>query len=719
MNGKWWGVLLINFLYVSLFSQVDSVSQLQEVIVNGDAVQIKVNDVSPMLRIQTPLLNIPQNIQVITSKLLREQQIYDMLEGVTRNVSGATRKNDWEIVANVVMRGATIPAFRNGMNVQSFSGPLAEDMSVVDRIEFVKGPTGFMLANGDPAGFYNVVTKKPTGVIRGEATLSLGSFDLYRAALDLDGKLNSSGKLLYRFNIMGQLKNSHIRYDFNNRLTVAPVLAYHFNENTSLTVEYTYQSMSMAMIGAANVFSPKKYGELPKNFSTLEPNLAPTTIKDQSLFVTGKHRINDQWKFTAQLAYLNYNQTGSSMWLSDMQPNGDIVRSISNWDAFNESRLGQAFLNGELITGTIKHKVLTGLDMGYKNYYADFYQTSLLGGFDYYSNPLTFNIYQPVHGIVPPDDLPQFNRSRSLRERGGGTIGESYRSVYLQDELSFFKDMLRLTLAGRYTHITQGYFGTDSDDGRFTPRAGLSLSVNKQLSVYILYDQAFVAQQGIDSVRKKPFVPVTGNNLEAGIKKDFAEGRWNATVSVYTITRNNVVASLPGRPGAYVQTGQSKTKGVELDVRGEISRGLNLTFNYAYTSAKVSRDEVAEKIGKLVPGSAFPEHGTNTWISYQVPGGKIKGFGAAVGYQYQLNRKVYTSRTTGPEPEKLPDYFRLDSRLSWTANQFSVGLNVNNLLNTTLYSGFPYEFDYNPATVEYYYQTEPGINFRLSFGYKF
>ena len=42
-------------------------------------------------------------------------------------------------------------------------GPLTEDMSMVERIEFVKGPAGFMLANGDPSGFYNVVTKKPSG----------------------------------------------------------------------------------------------------------------------------------------------------------------------------------------------------------------------------------------------------------------------------------------------------------------------------------------------------------------------------------------------------------------------------------------------------------------------------------------------------------------------------------------------------------------------------
>ncbi|WP_431241224.1 hypothetical protein ACQ9BO_14030 [Flavobacterium sp. P21] len=99
------------------------------------------------------------------------------------------------------MRGSQIQAFRNGFNVvSSFWGPLTEDMSFVDHIEFVKGPAGFMLSSGDPSGLYNVVTKKPTGVTKGEVSVLGGSYDFYRVSLDLDGKLDKKGKLLYRFN---------------------------------------------------------------------------------------------------------------------------------------------------------------------------------------------------------------------------------------------------------------------------------------------------------------------------------------------------------------------------------------------------------------------------------------------------------------------------------------------------------------------------------------
>jgi iron complex outermembrane receptor protein len=222
-----------------------------------------------------------------------------------------------------------------------------------------------------------------------------------------------------------------------------------------------------------------------------------------------------------------------------------------------------------------------------------------------------------------------------------------------------------------------------------------------------LYDKAFVAQQGIDSA-SKPYVPVTGNSIEAGIKKDWFNGRWNSTVSAYNITRNNVVTYIPGPEFKNIQTGQTKAKGIEADIRGEIARGLNVVLNYAFTDAKVTKDEDASKIGNPVQTSGFAKHITNGWFTYRIQSGKIKGFGVSAGYQYQAGRT-----------DELPDYFRLDGNISWQGSQFSIALNANNILNDYLFIGSRYDFDSNPATKEYYFQVEPGINFRLTCAYKF
>jgi len=680
----------------------ETTKELQEVVVSSTRNYYRVSEVSPSLRLLTPILDVPQNIQVVSSKIVSDQQIVDMLEGVTRNVSGVTRAEHWDNYANIMMRGSQITAFRNGMNVQMPWGPLTEDMSMVERIEFVKGPAGFMMANGEPSGFYNVVTKKPTGKNRGEASLTLGSFDMYRATLDLDGVSSRNKKLTYRLNMMGQLKGSFRDYEYNNRASIVPVIRYQVSENTTLTAEYTYQYMQQSVIGSNYVFSMNGYGDLPRDFTTAEPNLAPTNYNDHSLFVTVNHKITDNWKLTGQLAYLYYSQIGSSMWpWGFLDSTGTMQRGISIWDALGMSKQGQFFVNGEVKTGFLKHRILAGLDMNHKDYYADWSQGYALNGTQ------SFNIYNPVYGTVPADSLFSFDRSKSLRERGvhyeQGSVG-----IYVQDELHFWEDRIRLTIAGRFTTAQTGdpYSGT-TDDQRFTPRFGLSVTPIKNLSVYALYDQAFVPQGGFD-YNGKAFDPITGDNKEAGIKRDWFGGRWNTTLSVYQITKNNVLTQDPEHINFSIQLGQTQTQGAELDITGRIIDGLDVTINYAYTDSKVTKDTDPTRVGVRVAGAT--KHIQNTWISYRIQNGILKGLGASVGYQFQGDRSSWYV-FDGTE-KSLPDYFRLDGSVHYTRNNLRLALNVNNILDDYLYSGAPYS-NY------YYWQAEAGRNLRLSMTYSF
>ncbi|MDR8392730.1 TonB-dependent receptor [Aliifodinibius sp. S!AR15-10] len=165
-------------LNVTIGQQVEAMGA---VMVSGAEIEnYKVKGVSPSLRVNEGLISIPQNIQVITKDLLSDQQAVDMLESVSRNVSGAQMIEHWGNFARINMRGFRIPAFRNGMNVQSSWGPLTEDMVMVERIEFVKGPSAFMLSSGEPGGLYNVVTKKPTGQSGGNVGLMAGNSQGHR-----------------------------------------------------------------------------------------------------------------------------------------------------------------------------------------------------------------------------------------------------------------------------------------------------------------------------------------------------------------------------------------------------------------------------------------------------------------------------------------------------------------------------------------------------------
>lgn len=133
--------------------------QLNEVVVKGHHNKYAVKTPSSSLRLKTEVAKLPQNIQIISSELLQDQQATSIMDGVIRNVSGVTMLEHWGNFARVNMRGFRLPAFRNGFNVQDSWGPLSEDMAFVDQIEFVKGPAGFMMSAGEPGGFYNVVTK--------------------------------------------------------------------------------------------------------------------------------------------------------------------------------------------------------------------------------------------------------------------------------------------------------------------------------------------------------------------------------------------------------------------------------------------------------------------------------------------------------------------------------------------------------------------------------
>ncbi|KIC00133.1 TonB-dependent receptor [Flavobacterium sp. KMS] len=695
-------------------------TELNQVVVLSNKSAFKTNRVSSSLRLQSAIIEIPQNIQVITGKLIQDQQIYDMLEGVTRNVSGVTRVEHWDTYANIMMRGSQVAAFRNGMNVSTDWGPLTEDMSMVERIEFVKGPAGFMMANGNPSGFYNVVTKKPSGRTKGEMNLTLGSFDMYRGTLDLDGKLSKDGKLLYRINVMGQMKESHRDYDYNNRYSIAPVLKYLVDDKTSITLEYTQQFSQVNIIGSNYVFSNKQFAELPRSFTTGEPNFDPTNMNDKSILAILEHKLDQNWKFTAQGAYFNYKQEGMSMWPAwnafDPDPSlgvksGILHRKVSIWDVLGITKTGQMFVNGEVKTGPINHKILGGLDMSDKLYYHDWSQSADLNGYDADGNIVPFDIYNPIHGNVPADKMPKFDRSKDIRERGV-QYQNGYTGFYVQDELGMFEDKLRVTVAGRYTTLKTSTAYTGSfKDSKFTPRLGISYSIDKNTAAYFVRDEAFTENYGTDW-QGNSFDPQTGTNIELGLKRDWLNGKWNSVISAYQITKNNVLTADPEHSTSAKQysrqSGQQKVKGFDLDIRGQIIRNVDVVINYAFTQAKVTQDSDPALVGTQVPGTS--KHIQNTWINYKMDHGALNGFGLSLGYQYQIDRSPWF--VSNSSQQNLPDYFRLDGGVTYQKGKISFNVIVNNILNKYLYSGGIYNGYYD-------WQTEAGTNARLTVAYKF
>ncbi|PZP45578.1 MAG: TonB-dependent siderophore receptor, partial [Pseudopedobacter saltans] len=285
----------------------------------------------------------------------------------------------------------------------------------------------------------------------------------------------------------------------------------------------------------------------------------------------------------------------------------------------------------------------------------------------------------------------------------------------LQDELGFWDNALRLTLAGRYTTDKEVSYGTPTSGNRFTPRIGLSASLDKWTSVYALFDQTYVPQSGMRRDGKS-VKPMTGNNLEFGVKKEWANGKWGSNLSIYRILKNNQTSSDPANaPNEVyvVQFGQTKTQGIEFDIHGEVLPGLNLMANYAYTDSKISKADSSSAsqltIGNKVPG--YAKHVINAWGSYTFREGVLNGFGINLGYNFQGDRTTWSWAGASGDLA-LPDYIKFDGGLFWTNNKLRITATMMNITNRYLYSGASYG-------TYYYYQAEAGRNFRLSLDVNF
>ncbi len=692
---------------------------LQEVVIISNRNRYNINDPSPTLRVTTPILQLPQNIQVVTNDVLRDQQAISMSDGVMRNVSGLNRFEHWgDMYTNIQARGSQVAAFRNGFNIVNSSwGPLTEDMCFVDHIEFVKGPAGFMLSSGDPAGIYNTVTKKPTGYTSGEASATIGSFGLFRSTLDLNGRLSKDGRWLYRFNMAAQTKKSHRANEYNDRYTIAPVISYKLDDRTVLTLEYNYQRANMSNVGSYYMFSPSGYDTYDVSATALPAGLEGTVINDHSAFMNLQHKFNNDWKITAQLARFFYSQVGTSMWAGVVDSaSGKWIRNVGVWDAESRMNMGQIFVNGKFMTGPLTHNLLAGMDAANKSYLADWGQSFDLDSVGAEFDPNNPNLGTPVNGY------PEFDRTTPLLQRAqaaGGLMNLRYTSAYAQDEISLLNNRVRVTLAGRYTFLVQANWGGKPDTAsHFTPRVGVSVSVMKDMAVYALYDQSFIPQSGRRADGGK-VVPITGTVMELGVKNAWFEGKWNTTVSVYQIVNRNELTSDPNSPpasGLSIEIGEKTNQGVEFDLRGNVVRGLDVIFNYAFTNSKVTK--VSEgvtviEVGDIIPGNA--RHTMNAWLTYKLPINATNGLGVSLGVTYLKDRTSVGDAYWGDATKKrMEDYFKTDAGIFWERQNMRITANVFNVMDAYLSSGVYYVW-----SNAYYYQTEAPRNLRVSVNYRF
>ncbi|MEA5461859.1 TonB-dependent siderophore receptor [Arcicella sp. LKC2W] len=690
----------------------ENTRNLNEVIVSGQKSEKYIADVpSQSLRLAAPLIEIPQNISVATRQTIIDMGMLNKND-VIRAVSGITKTYGDDLDASLLIRGtnATYSTYRNGVG-----GPIwwnaQEDASMIERVEFVKGPAGFMLANAEPGGLVNTVTKQPTHERINEVSFGMGSYNMMRTTVDLGGEFTEGGKLTYRLNTGFQQSAKFYKLSNFNRFFVCPALKYDFTDKSSITLEHNYVKAVSAHNAYNQISINEQFYALPYNMAMNDPNIGNFLGADVYTRLAFNHQINEQWKLNAQVAYMTTDWDGMALYVNGLSATKDtIYRTNSSSDWYGKLYNMQVFADGKFNTGNaVEHKVLIGLDFG------DGGEGSTYGGDWSNAKRLQLSIKNPIY-YVPKDSLTAF----PAENKGSWMATNKWQALYVQDHIKIAKKYI-VTLAGRFTMLTTGqdYNGGVDDpeyeitENAFTPRVGLTYLPSDKLSIFAIYDQSFLPQRGaVFGGSRLP--PLTGSNKEIGIKALLFNKKLSLNASVYSIEKNNVSTTDPIHDGFYLQTGQIKSEGFEMDLIGNITNNLSVIANYSYTNARVTKDLDSTVVG--IKNYGTPDQTMNAWLKYKFSEGLLKGLSFGAGVQHMGNRSgVYVGWGSEFGNKNLPTYTIYDACVNYNFSKISIGLNVYNLANQKYVSnGY-----YSPDAQEWVYSPGTPINFRLQTTIKF
>jgi iron complex outermembrane receptor protein len=361
-----------------------------------------------------------------------------------------------------------------------------------------------------------------------------------------------------------------------------------------------------------------------------------------------------------------------------------LRRTLPNPAAFNEAtgELQQrvfagdepftSFFNnldvvGNFTTGSINHKLLLGFEYGRENIFRRFF----IGPAGSYPS---INIFNPVYSNerFRFDTFPY----NVQRDEFSTTYG-----FYLQDQISF-TDNLILLLGGRYDIYEQETINRISDvrsertSNAFSPRVGIVYRPIEPLSIYGSFTRGFEPSSASLADGSAP-PPLTATQYELGAKLDL--GRLAATLAYFDITQTNRPTPDPTNSIFSVVTGEVKSRGVELDISGEVLPGWNIIAAYTYTDAFVSQDN------NTPVGNRFalaPRHSFSLWNTYEVQQGNLQGLGFGLGFYYVGEREGDIANCF-----TLPSYLRTDASIFYRQNNWRAQLNFQNLFNTDYFVG--------------------------------
>lgn len=615
----------------------------------------------------TPLIETPQSVSVITTDQVRNQGAASIGEALryTAGVSGDVNGGSDTRFGGLQIRGfdMTMPGlYVDGLRIPSsnyvhFNGL---DPYGAERIEVLKGPSSAMYGGSGTGGLLNYVTKLPTAQQFGEVSISGGSFNRYQGQFDMGGPANKEGTVLWR--LTGVVRDGETQVDFtkDNRVFIAPAVTFKPNEDTTLTILANYQrdraGWGLQFLPASGTVWPNNGRTIPVSFFAGVPSFDAFNTEMATAGYQLSHNFTDNITFRQNMRYA-YQHNEEKVFYGAGYTNeaaGDYARVGSYSNSYINSFAVDNQLQGKFATGFLQHTLLAGVD--YRN--TGFRDTA----FGVTTSSPTVNVFNPVYSYDYAVDTTPGDKTG---------VKQSQTGLYLQDQIKLGR--LSFQLGGRQDFVTTqvdngiANTSTSKDASAFTGRAAVMYNFDNGIAPYVSYSESFLPV--LATAGGQLLNPETGVQYEVGVK--YQPLGWNAlfTFAAFDLTRDNVVVYAPPTYTAS-QLGQVKSRGIELEGTISLADGWNLRAAYAYVDAELSRDPV--NLGKAP--TTVPLNRASLWSDYTLQTGQLAGLQFGGGVRY-------VGATWGDDANtfKVPSATVLDALLAYSRDNWRLSLNVTNL----------------------------------------
>jgi iron complex outermembrane receptor protein len=618
-----------------------------EIIVTGRAQRLYRVEQATVGKVAEDPMNIPQAVQVINADLFADQGARDATD-IYRNISGVS----FFSYAGVTFRGfRQDQSFYDGQRGNPFIGFSVPQLFNIERVEVLKGPAGLFFGRGSPGGIINYVSKTPSNETGLRAVLTGGTYDRIGLSAEATGPVDSSGVITYRLGGFYESMDPYRRNTQNKSRIGDAGIAIKTNESGKLTLQATIYDSELR----ANRLRGVLVGDDGNFLTSIRWNANEKTdflnLRSQAYQARYATTIGDRVTFDAGVRYFKATekqQYHEPRGLDSANP--DLVRREFRDQIRPVHGLSfMANLTARVDVLGTEHKFQTG---------ADWYdEKSLLHSRILRSGVPSLSLSNPVYGSGAGDAaraaLLPFTTTDTRTKRKG---------AYLQDQISVSNALL-LVAGVRYDKFDDGVTtstgGTVSgrstySDSDVTFRGGAIFKPRPDVSLYASWSQSFEPQAAADqsSDAGGPFAPVTGNQLEGGVKTQLFAGRLQANAAVYRIVRKNILQVDPAQEpingvDQLAPIGEVTSKGLEIDLTTDITPDWVLLVNYGYNDTKITGTAEGQAVTNAVRDrfANAPKHKVGFWTRYQVP---AIGAAFAFGGEHVSRRISLSGQTVKP-----------------------------------------------------------------------